>query len=68
MTDSGLVVCKASFFSGNQLVRAGDVWDAGDPVVKHYPAAFKPLEVQKSRPVASPSRPAGTTRRVGRKP
>lgn len=54
MADVDLVVAKSSFFAGNRLVRAGEVWDGGDPVVKHYPAGFRPLEVQRSRPARAP--------------
>jgi hypothetical protein len=52
--DSGLVVVRTSFFAGNTLVRGGDVWAADDPVVKHYPAAFRPLEVHRSKPQKAP--------------
>ena len=65
MTLTELVVCKSSFFSGNTLVRAGDVWAADDPVVRHNAAAFRPLEVHKSRPAVS--RPAEAPKRTTRR-
>lgn len=65
---SGLVVVRTSFFAGNKLVRAGDVWSADDPVVRHYPAAFKELVVQQSassaEAPASPAPPARPQQRL----
>ncbi|HEX5013007.1 MAG TPA: hypothetical protein VFV72_02525 [Candidatus Limnocylindrales bacterium] len=69
---NGLVVVKTSHFMGNKFIRAGDVWAADDPVVTHYPAAFKPLVIQSSKPVrsddeeapSSSSAPAQPQRRV----
>ena len=59
---SGLVVVRASFFAGNRLVRAGDVWASDDPVVRHYPAAFKELVVQQSASGEAPASPAPPAR------
>lgn len=58
-THDDLVVARESFFVGNTLVRAGDVWAAGDRVVAGRPHAFKPLEVSESDPERAPrQRPA----------
>lgn len=67
-----LVVVRSSFFAGNTLVRGGDVWAADDPVVTHYPAAFRPLEVHRSRPAKPKPEPkdepkAAAKRTFGRK-
>ena len=67
-----LVVVRASFFAGNTLVRGGDVWAADDPVVKHYQAAFRPLEIHRSRPAkpkpaSEPEEPKAKPRTFGRK-
>lgn len=40
-----LAVARSSFFMGNTLVRAGDVWAADDPVVRAHHHSFRPLEV-----------------------
>jgi len=67
--EGDLVVVRSSFFAGSKLVRAGDVWAADDPVVTHYPAAFKPLVIQSSKAAetretpGSPSRPPATPQR-----
>lgn len=45
-----LSVARSSFFMGNTLVRAGDVWATDDPVVHSHAASFRPLEVHRYDP------------------
>lgn len=46
----GLVVARTSYATSTIFVHAGEVWVEDDPVVKNYPAAFKPLVVKSSLP------------------
>lgn len=61
-TRDDLVVVHSSFFVGNSLVRSGEVWAAGDPIVRQHPQAFRPLEVHASG--VAPSRISAIVRRV----
>lgn len=58
-----LAVARSSFFMGNTLVRAGDVWAADDPVVRTHPNSFRVLEVFASDP-PKPPRPARPALRI----
>ena len=64
-----LAVARSSFFMGNTLVRAGDVWAADDPVVRTHPNSFRSLEVFTADPPKPPrpSRPAKRPHPRGKK-
>jgi hypothetical protein len=61
-TRDDLVVCRTSFFVGNTLVRAGDVWAADDRIPRLRPSDFRKLEVHESDPEPAP-RPRPVLRR-----
>lgn len=54
----GFVVASQSFFVGNRLVPAGEVWVASDLLVKTYRQNFRPLHAQVSDQPAPKPRPA----------
>jgi hypothetical protein len=54
----GLVVARTTFFRGQFLVRAGEVWAADDPVVTGYPSAFSPIVVNSTKVAEEKPEPA----------